>query len=733
LTRDILAFANTNGGHIVVGVRDATFEAVGVTGEFAIDTTRVHNAIAKYTGARLSLIAGDHDIEDPAWSGRRRFGLIYIQPYAGIAAVPSCDVSFVDDRGKTVPIFQRGEFLVRSGAQSCRADQVALDRLFRRYDAASAPPAEERPRILGDNLPPDAEIAVDFVGRQRELVLLWEWLQNPEQRRWLLTGDGGKGKSAIAYQFAKSVKLAAPKEFDYVFWFSAKQRKLVAGVVKPIERPDFTDLVSLLDAIAIAYGFSEYLPLPPSEKRERVKELLQKLPALIIADDIDSLEPEDQDAVEFLTYGAAQGSKVLFTSRSIPAWLYTSASRVHGLDDEDAQDFFRSRLKLFVLKGERFNAAKVRAILEVTERSPLYVEDLLRLCKFLPIDEAVAAWRGKEGEVARRYAVGKEFDVLTPAGKTVVLACCLNPGPMSYPEIKAVTGLTDHQLAAEMEAIQGLFLLSEPREVDGVERFDVNANTRALVMEIFGESDDARRIRDGLAKLTGDTASANRMRSEISAAVRQAAAFERLGRYEEARSVIDKYLLRYPNHPDLLGQMGALYSQWEPPKVNEARQNFQLAARGRCIRLFVYVTWVRMEAADKAWTGVIEAADVGLKLAGQSIELAAQRSIARSRRGAELRAGLHPERAGDDLALADRELRDVLSGTAGLRDSAERYWNSRVMQQLVRNDEARDDPTQAWSDLDHWRRLRPDDAFQRIEEQRLQTRSPRRAGRLTIS
>src|ERR1019366_9510158 len=64
---------------------------------------------------------------------------------------------------------------------------------------------------LEDRLPPRESIVVDFVGRQPEIERLWEWFRDPVSRRWALSGEGGKGKSALAFKFATEVKFAAPE------------------------------------------------------------------------------------------------------------------------------------------------------------------------------------------------------------------------------------------------------------------------------------------------------------------------------------------------------------------------------------------------------------------------------------------------------------------------------------------------------------------------------------------
>ena len=69
--------------------------------------------------------------------------------------------------------------------------------------------------VLGEpleaNLPASDAIVSEFVGREQELTVLWDWLRNPTTRRWGLAGAGGKGKTAIAYKFALEVRDRAPE------------------------------------------------------------------------------------------------------------------------------------------------------------------------------------------------------------------------------------------------------------------------------------------------------------------------------------------------------------------------------------------------------------------------------------------------------------------------------------------------------------------------------------------
>ena len=114
--------------------------------------------------------------------------------------------------------------------------------------------------------------------------------------------------------------------------------------VVDIATPDFSTLSECLDRILIAYGHHPALGLPILERQEQVLSLLDELPCLLIIDDLDSVDEESADVVEFLTLEAPRtASKVLLTSRTPVCLNGFHAYRVLGLQDEDAGIFVDQR------------------------------------------------------------------------------------------------------------------------------------------------------------------------------------------------------------------------------------------------------------------------------------------------------------------------------------------------------------------------------------------------------
>ena len=210
--------------------------------------------------------------------------------------------------------------------------------------------AEGDERHLDHRLPSKESVVVDFVGRAKELEVLRAWFDEPTSAVWALAGEGGKGKSAIAYTFAQYIQAVAPAPFQVVLWLSAKKRRFVEGVTTDLDSPDFHDLATALSQVLDQLGWAEDCALPVESRRVKVLELLTAFPALVVVDDVDSLDAEGEDAINFFSHQVSRTkSKVLFTSPTHPFWV-------------GCGDYSRGRLSAYgggsvYRKPDRFNGS----------------------------------------------------------------------------------------------------------------------------------------------------------------------------------------------------------------------------------------------------------------------------------------------------------------------------------------------------------------------------------------
>jgi tetratricopeptide (TPR) repeat protein len=591
--------------------------------------------------------------------------------------------------------------LVRLGLQK-EAEQIRVltAELDGRPHSADSP---QEP--LDDSLPPRESIVVNFVGRQAELDVLWHWFDDPLRRKYLLAGDGGKGKSALAYQFAVAVKYRAPAPYVIVLWFTGKRRRFAEGksVTAAAEFNDFEGAVNIL---LQRYGFVDEVERSVEWKRARVLELANEFPSLIVIDDVDSLQGTGEDAIEFFVdqLGGTK-SKLLFTSRRVLFGMANITLQVRGLGEKDAEAFVASRCNLLKIDPDRIRQ-HLKEILRVTEGSPLYIEDLLRLTCVLSPEQAIQEWRGKGGEKARRYALQREVELLTPQAREALLGACVIPGPSSFTEIREVTGSRPEDLAIALGELQGLFLIPKPVLIEGQERYQINANTRLLVQELYGSTDIWRRLDNARRSLQGELPTAGSR--QIQGLIRQAVLLVRQREQGQAEALLKNALERYPNDANLLAFLGFVYKASEPPRIADARETFRRAWELKCPNVEMYKHWSRMELEQREWTRAADAAERGLRWDVDNRELLYAAGYARSRLARELAAGQHSGRARQEAENAHRLLERAVKSPEKL-DIGERRLSSDIYRALVLNCDALDDARSVYEYLNSWLAEHPDD------------------------
>ncbi|MGI8669238.1 MAG: NB-ARC domain-containing protein [Aridibacter sp.] len=522
---------------------------------------------------------------------------------------------------------------------------------------------DENKDPLESELPPKESVVVEFIGRDEELELLEKWIKDTESRTWALAGDGGKGKSALAYNFAVNVKKNAFKPFDIVFWLSAKKRKFVAGEIVDITNPDFHDLESAIDKILQYYGFNEDINNKLDIKKTTVKELLEKFPAFIVIDDIDSLEGEELNANRFFSFDVAMTrSKVLFTSRRIIFGLEPITTTVKGFEGADAEDFIKSRCELMKLDYSSLNK-KINKIIEVTDGSPLYIEDLLRWTLSQGnINKAIELWKNRGGDVAREYALQRECEALTDNALKVLFASCIFPEPITFDDIQKITEFNEEIVSASLRELQKLFLVSTPILLEDFLTFEVNLNIKMLVEACYKRNSKYNQVKHSYKSIYKDTNKPDN--KEVGAVIRQAMLYIRNNEFELAKELIDKALNKYKNNPDLIGILGFIFKTWQPNKrITDARESFRRAAQLDSKKEDLFKHWCEMELDENEWENAIDVAKKGICVNPESKILHYYLAESYIRKGGNQQSSLFREKALKNFYQA----REVLDSALKIR------------------------------------------------------------------
>ena len=598
--------------------------------------------------------------------------------------------------------------------------------------------AEEVRKLEDSALPSREAVAPKFVGRQAELDVLRDWLIDDHSRSWFLAGDGGKGKTAIAYEFAVSTCDNPPAGLETVIWLTAKARRFAVGSVTEVDDPDFWDLESALDGVLTAYGAIDFEQKDLAAKRKLCLEYLNYLPALLVLDDVDSLEGSGIEAMNFFLINASSTpSKVLFTSRRMAHYgMEPMTTQIEGftVGSADGINFVRTRVNMFGLDPGQFPTSLANGILDACDGSPLFVQDLLRLCKVGETPQAaIEKWVNDSGEEARRYALGREFEKLSDAARKVLLACSLYPGPASLPEIRVIANVSEANCEEAINELQSLFLVPRPRLIEDVPRFALNANTRRLVIDVLGDSDLAKRISNSINALSGNVQASYDQRRGISQYIRQAVFQTKLGEFLNAETTILQALETYPENTDLHGQLGRIYKIWQPTaRITDARIQFSRAAELKCAKEDMYWHWATMESKESEWTSAAIAAEKGLDIVGSSPRLASSAGFARSRLARDLHRQTQYPRADQEARQAEAHLKNALvdidnveQGNYRFQSKAHRAMAINYERLIIINRSLREEGTQLHfmrllaNCLNRWNREHPNDTEAASETGRL--------------
>jgi tetratricopeptide (TPR) repeat protein len=525
---------------------------------------------------------------------------------------------------------------------------------------------------LDDSLP-SIENSVHFVGRGNELTQLRAWLRHPDKNRWMLVGDGGKGKTAIAYEFAREVIEAAPPGLCAAFWLSAKRRKYEIDRIVDIPTPDFTNLSDCLDRILLDYGHHDALGLSLDNRKEQAKFLLQEMPCLLVVDDLDSVEEENEDVIEFLTLEVPQTrSKVLLTSRWKFAGMGTTLTPVLGLPWTDALSFVDLHWAHTGLDASALSQENRIRIVETCDGSPLYMGDLLRLCAAAvrkgqsSVDQVIDDWIAKDGETVRQYALQREMDMLTAPARRVLEILAVVSRPMTLTELARVSALTEHMVASALEELRQLYLLSAPSLDEDTPRFAVEGNLALLVQaEIQGQPRELQ-IRNAIAAVEGKDVSESEA-IQIRDLARQARLLLNANRVADAERLLVTALMQTPENRHLLAMLGMCYVAWRPRRNADARRQFSRAAELGYPDRGMYLAWSRIEGEIGDWRQAVQAAERGLTVRANDPMLLRAAGQARISLAKQHLRALSSDKAEAEYSAADDELEKAIDSAKRLR------------------------------------------------------------------
>lgn len=617
--RHIAAFHNVFGGYIFFGVREAKDESLFLPVAAADpqpDIKQLKDVLREHLSVPIEIAVRTHVLATK--EGDKYLCALHIPKRAQDAEPVTVVRSALDDKQRH--LLEEGAVYLRDGDNSIPATEArhwktlysARANPYMRVLATTATPLE-------DNLPDRALIYREFVGRSDELAQLWRWFSDDFSKVRVLAGEGGLGKTSIAYEFASDVSRTAPLNFESVVWLTAKQRQFrgMTDSYDELGLEAFDSVDTMLRQIGDKLGLTteEVRDAPEAQLLRLLKKAAATITALVVIDDLDSLDLDGQKrAIEICQQFAGSRTRFLFTTRNNVTASTSSSIEIRGFDGEQLAKFVNSWCER--LKIKPLTSSELRSLHATTGGSPLFVESVLRLLKAgMPVHEALKQWKGHLGMEVRNAALKREvLQLHLEARKMLVIVSTL--GSCSFAEVKTLLGFSDQTVVDAANGLQSLFLIDSP-PIAKTPRYAIASTTRQLVQslstQIIPEYHElVKSVRAQRYRAVDDNKVAP-LRS-VAAAINQAMAQMAEGLFEDALKTIDEVNERLGGgNSDLLSVRARVLGKMPGTALTAVRKAFEDAYDAGQRKDVFFDHWFKAEIACASFDRAIEVADRALR------------------------------------------------------------------------------------------------------------------------
>jgi hypothetical protein len=615
IVKDVVAFYNSHGGYLVVGVDDPTKTVVGFDKPFDCG-----ELIKKVLGATKHEIDCHYKTHSLRINGADvRIGLLMIprRPDSRDAAQFRRDAP-PDASGKRA--YTASQIYFRS-SDCCKPAEASEDFTFlcspeRRTIAGS----NENLRYTGldHNLGPRDPGFIKFIGREEYLRELWRWLCDPFSPVKLLAGLGGVGKTTLAREFVEDVIATPPNGLEKVIWLSAKRQLFTAslGQYRPTSRVDFSDTSTLLRAMLAQLGYPDDSIDTDASQQDLIEEAiyaLRMLPCLIVIDDVDSLSPEQQHDVfhsiiriidQTLGNGSKTRSRALLTARLDLGAAPGQLVRVRGLERPNFVEYVAMTAESLGIPWSHKPASQqMQRFFSITDGSPTFAASIIRLVSLgQTLDSALSKWKGADGEEVRRFAFERELKQLTDTQVRTLYAACLL-GETSTVELQHVLQSSATLLNDDIGQLRKFHLVAIGSELPGGLRIELPTSIQLLADLMKKRIRDPKWLEKECEKVRDKGADPS---SDVGRFAARVLALWKDGKPNDALElalVADKTL---PDHPDIKCLVGRAYLNLASPDAQKADVAFHQASDLKCARPELLGLWLKAKARLNDWMGILE-------------------------------------------------------------------------------------------------------------------------------
>jgi hypothetical protein len=605
LIKDVVSFHNAFGGYILAGIEQHLANPIlGCNGLDASGFTveKLNEQIAAYTRSKFMCKFRRISI-----SGKT-LGLLFI-PMRGSSSPVVRMAKGAPERGGNA-VFKKGDILARIG-DSCLPVQNDLQGLqfvcSKRRLSTDIP---EFPHIE-NNLPPKDPNLIRFVGRGDYFLKLWSWLIDRHTPVKVMTALGGTGKTAIAYEFCLHLLSDPPAWMSKLVWLTAKKQAFSAiqGNYVGVTRTDFESVDGFLRALASEIGAME-TEIAQAENNDELLDLvldgLDHFPSLVVVDDIDTLKEKQSDLFAIIQIIAGRsfdkGTRFLLTSRLDLGAGESQVIPLGGFEDDEFSEYARM---VAAERGLKLDDGVIFRLLKASLGSPVFCASILRLVSLgADINAAIQQWKGRQGELVRKFAFERELEQLTESQARTLFALSAL-GETTQLELKQVLQVDDDQITNDLTKLRTFHLYASAGDPITGTKLEVPEPIRLMSDILRLRLIDPARIERECARTRSQVP---KVKDRVAISIAAILALWRADEYDAALFSALQARKENSKSGDLSCIVGQCYLKIAPAKPEEADKAFVQAFRLGCGRPELIPFWLDAKFLIKDWNGIIDLA-----------------------------------------------------------------------------------------------------------------------------
>lgn len=597
ILRLICAFHNSYGGVIVFGVHDKT--RIGGKNKVVLDSEKINRKLRESLSSPLAIRV----IKVESKSGE--VDLLIIPRRETMNSPIYCT--------KDIGDYKKEQIYLRRGAEVFTAKGGDLSFLY--GDRSNAFGDQEASDVsVPSSLPPSPATIEEFVGRFAVVERIINWITSSRDPRLFLWGQGGSGKSTIAYECATllaesggNLKNKSGNKLDRILYVSGKATYLdpVTGKIQNTSSKDFDSAEDIYRAI-LAFSYwtdpSEIEKYNSEQLLEALSELFDLESQIIVIDDIDTLTTSKKDAgMEelFLTLTRARsGTKVLYTQRGFPSFAPNASVEIPGLSDDEFRQFISLCCKKFGVPSPSESEAKL--IKSESQMRPLAIETMVGMRRVTAnYADAFRRWKENSSE-ARQYLFNREYQQLNSddRGRHMLAALAIFNAPQSAETLRSVLQFSPEQLEDAIAETRDMFLTVTSSDGVTGDLFSIGPATRLYIEENSRQLDRYASIR---ARVQHFKDASKHTPTAFIPLIDRAARNIRAGNAQDAIQLLARKDLppAFKEHPEVQATLGEAYAKISPPNVTDARKCFESAYSLGHRNYQMYIEWLELEKRNR--------------------------------------------------------------------------------------------------------------------------------------